>query len=233
MKNRILWALLLLACALPATTLHAEPLDDAPMTASRWRDYRRKSYMGLRFGLNVPSIFYKGTGGLARTTPLPRFHIGIVNGRKLGDELPFFFETGLYYTEKGAKTADTEETGERRTVLRYLQIPVVLKYKIETNADDFTLQPLFGGFIGAGIGGQTKDYGTRTKTLPFGSDRFRRFDAGLRIGCGAAYQNFYFEAAYDIGLFDIAGKNYTDYHYDNFDGHIRTGCFTLSLGVDF
>ncbi len=38
---------------------------------------------------------------------------------------------------------------------------------------------------------------------------------------------------YDIGLFNIAGKDYADYHYDNFDGRIRTGNFTMTVGVDF
>ena len=48
-----------------------------------------------------------------------------------------------------------------------------------------------------------------------------------------AFQNFYFEMGYDIGLFNIAGRNYSEYHYDDFDGHIRTGNLTMSLGVDF
>ena len=34
-------------------------------------------------------------------------------------------------------------------------------------------------------------------------------------------------------LFNIAGRNYSEYHYDDFDGHIRTGNLTVTLGVDF
>ena len=117
--------------------------------------------------------------------------------------------------------------------MSYLEIPIVLKYKLNTNADDFTVQPFFGGFMAVGVGGTTKLYDSRTKIDPFGADRYKRFDAGIRVGCGMAFQNFYFEMGYDIGLFNIAGRNYSEYHYDDFDGHIRTGNLTVTLGVDF
>lgn len=233
MIKRILPVLFAALLTLPSLTAKAQYTEGSPMTASRWRDYRRSSYMGLRFGVNIPTVQFKGTGGMAHTGTLPRFHVGFVAGQKLGNGLPFFFETGLYYTEKGVQIDATQETGERKITLRYLELPAVIKYKINTNVDDFTVQPLFGGFIALGVGGQVKDYSTRTKVIPFGDDRFKRFDAGLCVGCGAAFQNFYFEMAYDIGLFNLAGEKYADYHYDNFDGHIRTGCFTMSLGIDF
>lgn len=207
--------------------------EGEPVYASRWRDYRRDSYVGIRFGLNVPTIRYKGTGGEAQTNPLPRFHVGMVYGHKLGDGLPFYAETGLLYTEKGAEIEATEEFEFKKSITRYLEIPFVLKYKLETNVDDFTVQPFFGGFVAFGMGGVTKHYDSRVKTDPFGADRYKRFDAGLRLGCGIAFQNFYFEMGYDIGLFNIAESGYSDYHYDDFDGHIRTGNFTMSLGVDF
>lgn len=233
MIKKTLLVILIVLWTLPPLAIQADYPDRTPVTASRWRDYRRSSYTGLRFGANIPTLFYKGAGGLAKTNALPRFHIGLVYGHKLGNELPFFLESGLYYTEKGVQIEPTEEIGERKITLRYLEIPAVIKYKIDTNVDDLTIQPFFGGFMSVGIGGQNKDYALRTKTIPFGKDRFKRFDVGLRLGCGAAYQNFYFEMAYDIGLFNIAGDNYADYHYDNFDGHIRTGNFTISVGVDF
>ena len=142
-------------------------------------------------------------------------------------------ESGLIYTEKGAELEVTEEIGMRKCNLKYLEIPILLKYKQDTNVNDLTVQPFFGGFMAIGVGGETKDYSNRTKFSPFGSSRYKRFDAGIRLGCGLAYQNFYFEMGYDIGLFNIAGRHYADYHYDNFDGRIRTGNFTMSLGVDF
>ena len=204
-----------------------------PISMSRWRDYQRRSYLSIRFGLNVPTLYYKGTGGLAQTQSIARFNVGLVCGNKLGNGLPFYFETGLLYTEKGAELEATDETDRRVSHLKYLEIPFVSKYKIDTNVDDLTVQPFFGGFIAVGIAGRTKYYGTRTTRSSFGDDRYKRFDSGIRLGCGMAYQNFYFELAYDIGLFDISGKHYTDYHYDGFDGHIRTGNLSASVGIEF
>lgn len=233
MTKKIILVLILLAFVLTPAQADWDTYDDTPLTGSRWRDYKRRSYFGLRFGLNIPTLRYKGTGGLAQTSPLPRYHIGLLYGQKLGDGLPFFMESGLIYTEKGAELEVTEEIGMRKCNLKYLEIPILLKYKQDTNVNDLTVQPFFGGFMAIGVGGETKDYSNRTKFSPFGSSRYKRFDAGIRLGCGLAYQNFYFEMGYDIGLFNIAGRHYADYHYDNFDGRIRTGNFTMSLGVDF
>ncbi len=214
---------------------NAEPLksENQTTTTSRWKNYKRTSYMGLRFGLNVPTIRYKGTGGLAQTNPQPRFHVNFVYGTKLGKGLPFYLETGVGYTEKGAEIEATEEYELRKINLKYIQIPVALKYKWETNVDDLVVQPFFGGYFACGVGGQTKLYEVRVKRSSFGNDRYGRFDAGIRLGCGLSFQNFYFETGYEIGLYNIAGDQYTDYHYDDFDGHIRNGNFFMSVGVDF
>lgn len=200
---------------------------------SRWRDYQRDSYMGIRFGINVPTIRYRGTGGTAESSAITRFHLGFVYGTKLGNALPFYFETGLSYTEKGGEVETYEEFEYRKVYLKYLEVPLVVKYKIDTAVDDFTIQPFFGGFLSLGIAGKTKFYESRVKVSSYADSRYKRFDSGLRIGCGAAYQNFYFEMAYDIGLFNIAGSHYTDYNYDDFDGHIRTGNLEITLGIDF
>ncbi len=207
--------------------------DGEPLYANRWRDYRRSTYLGLRFGLSVPTIRYRGTGGRAQTEPLSRFHVGVVYGKKLGEGLPFFWESGLVYTEKGTKIKATEDEELKKIYLRYVEVPCVLKYKFDTSVDDLTVQPFFGCFMAVGVGGTVKLYETRHKESPFGDDRYKRFDAGLRLGCGMAFQNFYLEMGYDIGLFNIAGRDNHDYGFDDFDGHIRTGNFNMTVGVDF
>lgn len=233
MRKKFFFCILLVMMSLTLPTSAQGYGMGEPISMSRWRDYQRKSYFSIRFGLNVPTLYYKGTGGLAQPQSIARFNVGIVCGNKLGNGLPFYFETGLLYTEKGAELKATDETDRRISYLKYLEIPFVIKYKIDTNVDDLTVQPFFGGFVAVGVAGKTKYYGTRTTKSSFGDDRYKRFDSGIRLGCGMAYQNFYFEVAYDIGLFDISGKNYTDYHYDNFDGHIRTGNLSASVGIEF
>lgn len=231
MKRIILYILLVIA-AIPAADAQGR-YDDSGTGTSLRRDYQRDSYMGIRFGLNVPTIRYKGTGGAADASAITRFHLGVVYGMKLGNALPFYFETGLSYTEKGGEVEKYEDFEYRKAYLKYFEVPLVVKYKIETGIDDLTVQPFFGGFLALGIAGKTKFYESRIKVSSYSDSRYKRFDSGLRIGCGAAYQNFYFEMAYDIGLFNIAGSRYTDYNYDDFDGHIRTGNLEITLGVDF
>lgn len=233
MTKRIILSLIILFTAIGAAKSETRRSEGQTTTTSRWHNYKRTSYMGIRFGLNVPTIRYKGTGGLAQTNPLPRFHVSFVYGNKLGNGLPFFLETGLSYTEKGAEVEATDEYELRKCNLKYIQLPLVLKYKWETNVDDLVVQPFFGGYFACGIGGVTKLYTSRVKHSSFGDDRYNRFDAGIRLGCGLSYQNFYFETGYEIGLYNIAGDQYTDYHYDDFYGHIRNGNFFMSVGVDF
>ena len=154
MTKRVFISFILCLMAILPATAAGDFYEGEPVYASRWRDYKRDSYFGLRFGLNIPTVRYRGTGGIAQTEPLPRFHVGLVYGNKLGDGLPFFLETGLAYTEKGTEIAETTDTGLRKTILRYMEIPVVLKYKINTNVDDFTVQTFFGGYMAFGVGGQ-------------------------------------------------------------------------------
>lgn len=71
-KKTFLLYILLLFTAMPVSA-GKDFYEGEPVYASRWRDYRRSSYFGLRFGLNVPTVRYKGTGGEAQTNLLPRY----------------------------------------------------------------------------------------------------------------------------------------------------------------
>ena len=59
-KKSFLPYILLLLIAMPVNA-GKDFYEGEPVYASRWRDYRRSSYFGLRFGLNVPTVRYKGT----------------------------------------------------------------------------------------------------------------------------------------------------------------------------
>ena len=231
MKRLFCYILLVFLVVVP--TRAQRGFDERSEQSGRRFGYEHDSYMGIRFGLNVPTIHYRGTGGRADASAITRFGLGFVYGTKLGHGLPFYLESGLLYTEKGGEVEAYEDYEYRKACLKYFEVPVVLKYKVETPVDGLTVQPFFGGFLSVGIAGKTKFYQSRIKVSSYSGTRYKRFDSGLRIGCGAAYENFYFEMAYDIGLFNIAGSHYSDYYYDDFDGHIRTGCFQMSLGIDF
>ena len=107
--------------------------------------------------------------------------------------------------------------------LNYLEIPVVVKYKYEID-DDLTIEPFAGGYFAAGVGGKIKDFAVREAQSSFRSDKFRRLDGGLRIGCGIGYDMFYADLTYDIGLANIS--------HDTFD-KARNRAVMLNFGVNF
>lgn len=207
---------------------HAEGIS-----SSRWYNYDRSSYFGIRVGLNVPTLHCKGFTDGPKTKPLSLINAGIVFGNRIGRTVPFYFETGLLYTEKGVKFEATEFIERKTYNLKYIELPFVFKYKADVGFDDLTIQPYFGGFMACGVGGNVKLYEQRIKEDPYSDRYLRRFDVGFRIGLGMAFQNFYLDFCYDVGMYNLAGKHFQDYNYDDFDGRIRSGCFTASIGLDF
>ena len=80
-KKTFLLYVLLLLTAMPVSA-GKDFYEGEPVYASRWRDYRRSSYFGLRFGLNVPTVRYKGTGGEAQTALSYRIGLRKQAGRR-------------------------------------------------------------------------------------------------------------------------------------------------------
>lgn len=177
-------------------------------------------YYGLRLGLGLATVNSDDNrldGGSAQAG----LNLGALVGFQLSPAAPVYFETGLFYTEKGGKGY---VDGSKFTYdLNYLEIPLVVKYKYEID-DDLSVQPLAGGYIAFGVGGKVKNYRDRDTYSSFSEDFFKRFDGGLKIGCGVEYQLIYAELAYDIGLANIC--------HSDFDNS-RTGCFYINCGVNF
>jgi hypothetical protein len=205
----------------------------------RWYNYDRESYFGVRLGINSTNLFFSDDNSLDRSSNTG-LQVGFVAGWQVTPGTPFFFETGLLYNEKGAKVRNNANSYEQKENydLGYLEMPLVFKYKYFVT-NDFAIQPFFGGFLSVGVAGKTRivdsknQLYSRDKTNSFDDNLFRRFDGGLRLGCGMSYQNLYFDLSYDIGLANIAHDDFDRDNYDNFDGHVRTGCFSATIGVDF
>lgn len=180
-----------------------------------------ENYYGLRIGPSFSTVNSDDPtldGGNSQTG----LNIGAVAGFALTDNAPLFLETGLYYTEKGGKKKLSN--GKKMTYdLNYLEVPITVKYSISVD-NHFSVQPFAGGYIACGVGGKIKNYGLRESESSFSSDRFKRFDGGLRLGCGVAYDMFYADLGYDIGLANIC--------HDEFDTS-HNGCLTLNFGVNF
>ncbi len=200
--------------------------------AGLWSNYDHEQYLGIRLGLNIPNLFFRGMGGIDTET-MAGLKLGVVYGIQLTGELPLFFETGLNYAEKGARVEAGETTQQIDYKMRYLEVPLVVKYKLDLGVDDFTVQPFFGGFVGLGIAGKTSYFEDREKLSTFRSNLYHNFDCGFRMGCGMAYRNFYLEMSYDLGMTNVAHSDFRDLGYDDFDDHIRTGNLSITLGLDF
>lgn len=182
--------------------------------------YAHDAYFGLRLGAGFTTVNSDDSrldGGTTKTG----LNVGIAAGYQLIPSSPLYFETGLYYTEKGGK--GNYEGKKFSYNLNYLELPLLLKYAIPF-ADRGTVQPFAGGYLACGVGGKVKDYGNRQAFSSFDDNYFRRFDGGLRLGCGVQYDIVYAEAAYEFGLANICN--------DVFDtSHNR--CFYLNVGVNF
>jgi hypothetical protein len=228
--------LILSAILLSAVTARAQfypdgrpipPSKRAGYYASRDRSSNwwgpHQTYFGFRIGLGISTVNSDADdldGGTAQTG----LNAGVVLGTQLTSAAPLFFETGLYYTEKGGKG---NHDGSKFTYnLNYLELPLLLKYKYYATPD-FSIEPFMGGYLACGVGGKIKDYGNRQAYSSFDSDEtnnFKRFDGGLKLGCGFGFQMLYIGLSYDIGLANIG--------HDDFDD-TRNGCFNIDFGVNF
>lgn len=184
-------------------------------------------YYGLRLGLalsTVNSDISEWDGPNSRAS----LNIGAVLGVQLTKSAPVFFETGLFYTQKGGRQSTDGDYGKLKINMNYIEVPLLLKYEIEID-DEFSIQPLAGGFLALGVGGSILDYTGNERSNwksneSFSKNKFKRFDGGLRIGCGAQYQILYAELAYDFGLANVGHDEFESTH---------NGTFYINLGVNF
>ena len=197
--------------------------SDYAYRSSRLFSFAPNTYFGMRFGLSASHISSDAPelNGSSSKTGL---NLGAVAGIQLAPQAPIFFETGLQYTEKGGKG---KLGGDKFSIgLNYLEVPLVLKYSTYV-APATAVEPFIGGYLAFGVGGKVKDYGAREAYSSF-DDRyganFKRFDGGLRVGCGIAYEMLYAEMGYDFGLTNIGDNAFDDTH---------NGALFLNIGVNF
>lgn len=247
MKTK-LFILLTILLVCPIDNVLAQNSKQMPKNAStvarRWNDYERSKYFGVRIGINASQLFFRGCPAL--TSSMAGMNLGVVAGWKVTNTAPLFFETGLYYMGRGAYINDDDPKHISMREHNF-DIPLLMKYKFSTPAEDLYIQPFFGMYMSFGIGGETRIYDDnpdlRDKHDTFRSGGLRAFDLGLKLGCGMSYRNFYFELAYSLGLLNAASSNFDSDNehlwndhllkYDHFDNHLRNGVLSATIGIDF
>lgn len=225
MKKTLLISLLCTLLAMPAMAQPGFGYGHRPriQTVGRhgneyvaWHNY----YIGFRVGLNASHVSTDSplldSGGIKSG-----LNIGFAAGTQLSYRAPLFFETGLYYSQKGGKGGSGND--KLTCELNYLEVPLLLKYKHFVGYQT-SIQPYAGAYLALGTDGQIKNYGSRTAFSSYEDGYFKRFDGGLKVGCGVGFNMVYVDASFDIGLANTIEDSFDNAH---------NGCFTLNFGVNF
>lgn len=173
-------------------------------------------YYGIRLGATFAGIGGDLMDGIDMGTKTG-LTLGGVVGLRLSDVTPVFLESGLYYTERGAKK-DKNKIG-----LTYLELPVLIKYGIQAT-DDIAVLPYIGPYFSYGFAGKYKNKALGISESSY--DTFKHLDMGIKIGCGAEYNKLYAELGYQFGIANIAKENAADL---DAKGH----ALFVNVGVNF
>lgn len=219
-KRRIIMVLLTIVMAVPTMAQYSNYRHTTPRQQHNYSREDNDVYYGLRLGLAVSTVNSDDErldGGNSKAG----LNVGAALGYQLSSSAPIYLETGLYYTEKGGKGQNDNK--KFTYSLHYLELPILIKYRCELDYD-MSLQPFVGGYLALGVGGKIKNYDEREIYSSFSDNFFKRFDGGLRIGCGFEWQHLYADLSYEFGLANIC--------HDYFDTS-RNGTFYLNVGVNF
>lgn len=198
--------------------------------------------IGLRGGVNFQNINGKDFfGDKLENTLVPGFNAGIIA------ELPivpdYFFQTGVLYSTKGAKSEDSF-LGQQLTnqvMLGYLEVPVHFLHKplLGNGHLILGLGPYIGyalhGKVTLEVAGKDEDFNItfQKKVGPSDSEDefyFRRFDAGANLFAGYEFASgLSFQLNTQLGLLNIN----PDYEDENNESKWNNTGFGLSLGYRF
>ena len=186
-----------------------------------------KNIFGVRAGLNVAKI----SGDWLEAGSTIGFHAGANYQRLIVNNIPLYFETGIYFSMKGCKDDSAVEGMEEYDIKTkmnpmYVQIPILLNYKFHIN-NDWSISPFAGVYCAVGVAGKYKeivDGNVEGEADLFesieGEEAFlKRVDAGVSLGVTASYKKFNLGLGYEIGVLDNYG--------------LKNRCFTLTVGYNF
>ena len=172
-------------------------------------------YYGVRLGFTVANL-----GGdnvpMVDTGAKVGLTVGGIIGLRLSSTTPVFLESGLYYTERGAKN----------TGYSNLEIPLLVKYGLKVG-DKMAFLPFLGPYVARACWGKTKLHGTGEKVGTFDEkewDGLNRVNVGIKLGCGFEYNILYVEAGYQFGINNISKCD---------DRTYRSNGFFTNFGVNF
>ena len=176
---------------------------------------KESMYYGVRFGGTFASI----NGDLSVGTKVGMTLAGVI-GLRLSSSTPVFLESGLYYTQRGAKDKDYEISHNN------LEIPIVIKYGIQAS-DNIAILPFVGPYFAYGVSTDEKLKSDYAKAHDV---RVNRNNMGFKLGCGAEYNKIYLEVGYEFAVTNIIDDDFSS-EWDNKSAH--NNAFFLNICVNF
>lgn len=150
-------------------------------------------YYGARLGMAFSTL--TGDVDLGSRTGLT---LGGVVGVELADQI--FVESGLYYSERGAKD------GKYYAKYNTLEVPLIIKYGFEK--DDIAFLPFLGIVFSHAINGKSKHAFSQGEVVGSFDEKkndlaLLRNNVGIKFGCGFEYRLLYAELAYQVGITNL------------------------------
>ena len=176
---------------------------------------KESMYYGVRFGGTLASM----NGDLSVGSKVGLTLAGVI-GLRLSNTAPVFLESGLYYTQRGAKDDDYEITHNN------LEIPLVVKYGFQVS-NEIALLPFFGPYFAYGV---STDEKLKSNYAENHDVRVNRNNMGFKLGCGAEYNKIYLELGYQFGITNIIDDEFSD-EWKNKSA--RNNALFLNFGVNF
>ena len=171
-------------------------------------------YYGIRFGGTLASV----SGDISVGTKVGLTLAGVI-GLRVSSTAPVFLESGLYYTQRGAKEGNITITSDN------LEIPVLVKYGIKAT-DEIALLPFFGPYFAYAVSSDKKDKRSQADKDNHYKElqRINRNNMGFKLGCGAEYNKLYVELGYQFGVTNFL---------DSDDDTAHNNALFLNVGVNF
>jgi hypothetical protein len=175
---------------------------------------KESMYYGVRFGGTIASV----SGDVSVGSKVGMTLAGII-GLRVSGSTPVFLESGLYYTQRGAKDDDWEITSDN------LEIPLVIKYGIKAT-EEIALLPFFGPYFAYAVSSDKKDKRSQADKDNHYKElqRINRNNMGFKLGCGAEYNKLYVELGYQFGVTNFL---------DSDDDTAHNNALFLNVGVNF
>jgi hypothetical protein len=165
----------------------------------------------------------------------PGFHLGATFDIPLSGM--FAIETGVFITTKGARSRSSELivnstiiTSKSSINIFNAELPVSFKAIFGIN-DDLNIFASAGGYLGLGIGGESRykydidgEAGGGSDRIRFDENNYNRFDYGLTFGAGVEFKSLILGASYDLGLADF---------YDSQFMNLQNRVLKFSVGYRF